>query len=174
MSSETTNNALLSAKVTAEIDKWVKKFPEGRQQSALLPALRFAQEDNGGWLSEAVIKAVAEYLNIPEIAAFEAATFYSMYELKPVGKHKITVCDNVSCQLRGSDQIVKHLEQRLGIKKGQTTADGFFTLKTVECLGACVDAPMMQIDDREFYTKLTPELVDNILEAVEQQENNGG
>ncbi len=157
---------LLSAEVRAEIDKWLEKYPKDQKQSAVLTALHLAQEQNQGWLSEDVMDAVADYLDMPKIAVYEVASFYSMYELKPVGKHKIAVCTNISCMLRNSDQIVKHLEQRTGAKLNGTSEDGKFTLKEVECLGACVNAPMFQIG-KEYYEKLTPEKVDEILDGLE-------
>ena len=110
--------------------------------------------------------AVAEYLNMPPIAVYEVATFYSMYELEPVGRHKICVCTNISCMLCGSDNIVGRLTEKLGIKLGETTPDGRFTLKEVECLGACVDAPMFQIGDT-YYGNLTAEKIDKILEDLD-------
>lgn len=158
----------LSKKVCSEIDHWLAKYPSEQAQSALLPALTAAQEDNGGHLTEALIQEIARYLNIPDIAAFEAATFYSMYDLKPVGQHKINVCTNVSCMLCGSDKIVNHLEKRLNVRLGETTEDGRFTLRGVECLAACVGAPMMQID-KTYYEHLTPEKVDQILDTLETE-----
>lgn len=153
----------------AEIDHWLKKFPEDRKQSAVLQALMFVQRDNGGWLTEAHLNAVADYLELPRIAVYEVATFYDMYDLKPVGKNKIDVCTNISCKLCGCDKIVSHLEKRLGVKIGQTTPDGRYTLKGVECLAACVGAPMMQINDLEYHEKLTPEKVDAILDRLEKE-----
>lgn len=153
---------LLSEPARAEIDRWIAKYPPGERQSAVMAALRIVQEANGGWLSTDLMDAVAEYLGMPPIAVYEVATFYSMYELKPVGRHKICVCTNISCLLNGSDDIVAHLEKRLGIKLGETTPDGRFTLKEVECLGACCGAPMMQIG-RTYYEHLTPARIDEIL-----------
>lgn len=153
---------LLSEPARAEIDRWIAKYPPGERQSAVMAALRIVQEANGGWLSTDLMDAVAEYLGMPPIAVYEVATFYSMYELKPVGRHKICVCTNISCLLCGSDDIVAHLEKRLGIKLGETTPDGRFTLKEVECLGACCGAPMMQIG-RTYYEHLTPARIDEIL-----------
>ncbi|HEY5720237.1 MAG TPA: NADH-quinone oxidoreductase subunit NuoE, partial [Gammaproteobacteria bacterium] len=126
---------LLSAAARAEIDREIAKYPAERRESAVMAALRIAQDASGGWLSEPVMDAVAAHIEMPRIAVYEVATFYSMYELKPVGRHKICVCTNISCQLRGSDEVVAHLRQRLGIGLGQTTADGRVTLKEVECLG---------------------------------------
>lgn len=161
--SETT---LLSVQLRTDIDHWLTKYPPEQSQSAIIPALLLAQDENGGHLTNEQIEAVADYLNMPRIAAFEVAAFYSMYELKPVGRHKICVCTNISCLLAGSEQLVEHLEQRLGIKFNQTTADGKFSLKEVECLAACKDAPMFQIG-KTYYEKLSPEKVDQILDGLE-------
>jgi len=163
-----TNTELLSKKARDEIDQWVKKYPPERESSAVLTALRLAQDENGGWLSGELIEAVAEYLKMPKIAVYEVATFYSMYELEPVGKHKICVCTNISCMLADCESIVKHLEKRLGVGFGETTKDGKFTLKEVECLGACVGAPMMQVG-REYHEHLTTEKVDGILDKLEKE-----
>ena len=149
----------------AEIDLWIAKYPADRRESACMPALRILQDQNGGWLTNDLMDAVAEYLEMPPIAVYEVATFYSMYELKPVGRHKICVCTNISCMLCASDEIVAHLESRLGIKLGQTTPDGRITLKEVECLGACVDAPVIQIGDT-YHEKLTPAKIDKILSSL--------
>jgi NADH-quinone oxidoreductase subunit E len=156
-----------------ELDSWIAKYPEGRQMSAVMAGLRIAQDQNGGWLSDELIEAVAVYLDMEPIEAYEVATFYSMYERDPVGRHKISVCTNISCMLRGSDEVVSHLESRLGIKLGQTTADGEFTLKEVECLGACVNAPMMQVG-RQYHENLTPELLDSIIDNLKTIDNGTG
>jgi NADH-quinone oxidoreductase subunit E len=153
---------LLSEAVRAEIDQWIAKYPSDQKQSAVMAALRIVQDDNGGWLTNELMDAVAEYLDMPPIAVYEVATFYSMYELKPVGKHKICVCTNISCMLRGSDEVVAHLRKKLGIGLGETTPDKKYTLKEVECLGACANAPMFQIG-REYHEDLTPEKIDKIL-----------
>jgi len=158
--------ALLSDDSRADIDRWIAKYPPEQKQSAVMAALRIAQEQNGGWLTDALIDAVAAYLEMEPIAVYEVASFYSMYELKPVGRHKICVCTNISCMLRGSDNVVSHLESRLGIKFGETSDDGRFTLKEVECLGACVNAPMFQIG-KEYYENLTPEKIDEILDNLD-------
>lgn len=157
---------LISDQSKAEIDKWIAKYPPECKQSAVMAALMTVQEQNGGWLSRALIEAVAEYLDMPTIAVYEVATFYSMYELAPVGRHKICVCTNISCMLCGSDEVVSHLEKKLGIKMGETTEDGRFTLREVECLGACVNAPMMQIG-QEYHEHLTPERIDAILDKLD-------
>lgn len=159
---------LLTSESRAEIDTWVAKYPADRKESAVMAALRIAQEQNEGWLTRDLIEAVAEYLQMDTIAVYEVATFYSMYELEPVGPRKIAVCTNISCLLRGSDEVVTHLEKRLGIKLGETTEDGRFTLKEVECLGACVGAPMCQIG-RQYHELLTPEKIDAILDQLEQE-----
>lgn len=155
----------LSQKLKADIDLWVAKFPADQKQSAVLPALRLAQEEHEGWLSEEVMTLVADYLNMPFIAVYEVASFYSMYELKPVGKHKLAICTNISCMLAGCDKIVKHLNKKLNIHLGETTEDKRFTLKEVECLGACANAPVMHIG-HNYYEDLTPEKVDHILEKL--------
>ncbi len=157
---------LLSASARAEIDRWITKYPPDRKQSAVMAALSIAQEQNGGWLSSELIEAVAEYLEMTPVAVHEVATFYSMYDLKPVGRHKICVCTNISCLLRGSDKIIGHLQETLGIKVGETTPGGKFILKEVECLAACGGAPMMMIG-RTYYENLTPEKVDQILKDLE-------
>jgi NADH-quinone oxidoreductase subunit E len=157
---------LLSDASRAEIDRWIAKYPPDRKQAAVMAALRIAQDQNGGWLSVDLIEAVAEYLEMPPIAVHEVATFYTMYDLKPVGRHKVCVCTNISCQLNGSARIMDHLQKKLGVKPGETTSGGKFTLKEVECLGACGGAPMMMVD-KTYYENLTPEKVDQILDQLE-------
>ena len=159
-------NTTLSAEVCADIDHWLTKYPADRKQSAVMPALSVVQDANGGWLTTPLMDAIADYLEIPKVAVYEVATFYSMYELKPVGQHKISVCTNITCMLCGSDDVVAHLEQKLGIKLGETTTDNKFTLKEVECLGACKDAPMFQIG-RTFHENLTSSKIDEILESLD-------
>jgi len=165
LSSDNKTN-LLSAESRAEIDAWVAKYPQGQQQSALMSALRITQDQNGGWLTEALMDSIADYLQLDPIAVYEVATFYSMYELQPVGKHKICVCTNISCQLCGSDDVVAHLKKRLRIGFGETTIDGRFTLKEVECLGACSGAPMLQVG-KDYYENLTPDKLDELLEKLD-------
>ncbi len=164
---QTDKKHLFSPAIRAEIDLWIGKYPAGWKQSAVMAALRILQDDNGGYLTRDLMDRVADYLDMPAISVYEVATFYSMYELKPVGRHKICVCTNVSCMICDSHKIVDHLESKLGIKLGQTTDDGKFTLKEVECLGACGGAPMLQIG-KQYYENLTPELVDSILDGLEQ------
>lgn len=158
---------LLSGKVRKEIDHWLKKFPSDQKQSAVIAALTATQKDNGGHLTESLMDAVAAYLEMPKIAVYEVASFYTMFELKPVGKFKLEVCTNVSCMLCGSDKIVSHLRKRLGIGFGQTTEDGKFTLKEVECLGSCGGAPMLMLDD-DYHENLTPESLDKLIDKLEK------
>jgi NADH-quinone oxidoreductase subunit E len=132
----------------------------------VMAALRIVQDQNGGWISSDLIDAVAEYLDMTSIAVFEVASFYSMYELKPVGRHKICLCTNVSCMICGSDNILDYLKQRLGIGFGETTPDGRFSLKEVECLGACGGAPMMQIHNK-YYENLTNDKIEEILAGLD-------
>ena len=166
MSEQATTSGTLSTHVREEIDHWVAKFPAGRERSAVIAALHAAQHENGGYLTTKLMIAVAEYLKLPPIQVFEVASFYSMFETKPVGRHSISVCTNISCMLRGGDDILAHVEKRLGIKAGQSTADGKFYLKIEEeCLAACCGAPMMMID-HVYHENLTPKTVDEILEAV--------
>ena len=157
---------LISDQSRADIDRWIKKYPKEQKRSAVMSALRIVQDQNNGYLTNDLMDAVAEYLDLPSIAVYEVATFYSMYELEPVGRHKICLCTNISCMLCGSDNIVEHLTQRLGITMGQTTPDGRFTLKEVECLGACVEAPMFQIGNT-YYGNLTADKIDKILEGLD-------
>lgn len=163
-------NTILSEKVCVEIDRWLMKYPPHGKQSALLPALLIAQEDHDNWLSNEIIEAVADYLGIPHIAAYEVASFYSMYNLKPVGKHTISVCTNISCMLSGSEKLEKYLKQRLGIKFGETSADGKYTIKEVECLAACAGAPACQID-KTYHENVTPEKLDAILQQLEETDH---
>lgn len=162
---------IISDDVKREIDRWVLKYPAGKQQSAVCEALFLVQEQNGGWLSEPALAAIAAHLNIPPIVVFEAATFYDMFNLKPIGKHKISLCTNVSCMLRGSGKIADALRERLGIGLNETTKDGLFTLKEVECMAACVAAPMCQIDDKHYHENLTPEKMLKLVDELAQKES---
>ena len=159
-------NSLLSKHVRQAIDEAVKKYPEGRQRSAVFVALREVQHENHGYLTVELMDALAEYLKLQPIMVYEIASFYSMYETKPVGRHSISVCTNISCMLRGADDLVAHIEARLGIKTGESTADGRCYLKREEeCLAACAGAPMMMVDHK-YYENLTPEKIDRILEGL--------
>jgi NADH-quinone oxidoreductase subunit E len=160
------NEAVLSDHAREEIDAWLARYPENQRRSAVLGALRAVQHEEG-YLSTPMLDAVAAYLRIPPMDVYEVASFYSMYELKPVGRHTIAVCDNVSCMLRGGDRIIEHIENRLGIRLGESTPDGKFYLKREEeCLAACCGAPMMQVD-HVYYENLTPERVEEILAKLE-------
>jgi NADH-quinone oxidoreductase subunit E len=158
--------ALLSEHTRHEIDIWVKKFPAGRQRSAVLTALRVTQHQNDGFLTTELMDAVAEYLGLPPIQVYEVASFYSMFETKPCGRHHVSICTNISCMLCGADDIVAHVEKRLGIKLGESTADGrIFLKREEECLAACTGAPMMMVD-HIFHENLTPASVDAVLDEL--------
>jgi len=158
---------LISATARAEIDKWLAKYPDDRKQSAVIAALTAVQHENNGSLTNELMDAVADYLDMAPIAVYEVATFYSMFDLEPVGRHKISVCNNISCMLCGGEKIVEHISGKLGIKLGETTVDGKFTLnREEECLAACAGAPMMVVDGH-YYEQLTPEKVDAILDGLE-------
>jgi NADH-quinone oxidoreductase subunit E len=158
--------ALLDAHTRHEIDGWIGRFPAGRQRSATLSALRFVQEQNQGFLTPDLMDAVAEYLRLPSIQVYEVATFYSMFETHPCGRHHVSVCTNISCWLNGGEDILAHCERKLGIKVGESTADGrIFLKKEEECLAACTGAPMMMVD-HHFHEYLTPAKVDQILDEL--------
>ena len=146
-----------------EVTKIITRYPEGKQKSALLPVLHMAQDTFGGWLDVPVMDYVASLLSIEPIEVYEVASFYSMYNLKPVGKYVFEVCHTGPCMINGSDDITDYIKQKLNIKVGETTADKMFTLKTVECLGACGYAPMMQLG-QNYREHLTKEKVDTIIE----------
>src|SRR5678815_464596 len=148
----------------------IAQYPQGKQKSALLPILHLAQDENQGWLSVEAMDYVAELLQIKPIEVYEVATFYSMYNLKPVGKYIFEVCQTGPCMINGSDNIIAYIKEKLGIKPGETSSDGMFTLKTVECLGACGYAPMMQFG--KFYREhLTKERVDQLIEECRAKSN---
>ncbi len=146
-----------------EVQRIINFYPEGKQKSALIPVLHLAQQEFGGWLSSSTMDYVASLLKLDPIEVYEVATFYSMYNLKPVGKYMFEVCQTGPCMLNGSDNIIQYIGEKLGIKPGETTSDGLFTLKTVECLGACGYAPMMQMG-KTYREHLTKEKVDAIIE----------
>ena len=146
-----------------EVQRIIAFYPEGKQKSAVIPVLHLAQAEFGGWLDVPVMDYVASLLSIQPIEVYEVATFYSMYNLNPVGRYVFEVCQTGPCMINGSDQIIEYIKQKLGIKVGETTKDGLFTLKTVECLGACGYAPMMQLG-KHYREHLTPEKVDAIIE----------
>src|ERR1700677_1411387 len=153
-----------------KVHELISHYPEGKQKSAILPILHEAQEEFGGWLDVPVMDYVAELLQIEPIEVYEVATFYSMLNTKPVGKYMFEVCQTGPCMLNGSDQIIDYIKQKLNIKVGETTADGMFTLKTVECLGACGYAPMMQLG-KNYREHLTKEKVDAIIEECRAKAN---
>ncbi|MDR3442199.1 MAG: NADH-quinone oxidoreductase subunit NuoE [Legionella sp.] len=152
---------LVSKERMQDIDHWIAKYPKDQRQSAVMSTLRIVQEEHNHLTTE-LMDAIATYLEMSPIAVYEVANFYTMYEHKPVGKHLVNVCTNISCMLRDSAAVVAHLEKKLGIKLGETTDDGRFTLRAVECLGACVKAPMMQVD-KDYHENLTPESIDAVL-----------
>ena len=158
---------LLNAHTRGEIDHWVARFPAEHKRSAVLQALSATQHQNQGFLTTELMDAVAEYLQLPTIHVYEVASFYSMYETRPVARHNVAICTNISCMLMGSDTIVDHVQDKLGIKIGESTEDGRIYLKCEEeCLAACAGGPMMQVD-HVYYENLTPEKVDEILDALE-------
>jgi NADH-quinone oxidoreductase subunit E len=154
---------LLSPEALAKIDRETAKYPAGEKQSAVMAALAVAQDEKG-WLSTEVMDFVAQYLEMPPIAVYEVASFYSMYNLKPVGRCKLTLCTNLPCALQGANVAAEHLKKRLGVGFGETTADGVFTLKEGECLGACGDAPVMLMNNKTMLSWMTPEKIDELIE----------
>ena len=161
------NTVVLSDHVKDEIEHWKARFPEDRQRSAVLAALHAVQHENDGYLTAEQMNAVAAYLDLPTIQVYEVATFYSMFQTQPVGHHNVAICTNVSCMLRGADDLVDHVEKKLGIKLGESTADGRIYLKREEeCLAACCGAPMMMVDHK-YHENLTKAQVDQILDELD-------
>ena len=161
------DTAVLSDHVRGEIDRWTVRFPEGRHRSAVIGALHAAQHENDGYLTVELLNGVADYMDLPTIQVYEVATFYSMFQTQPVGRHNVAICTNVSCMLRGADDIVEHVENKLGIKLGESTEDGrIYLKKEEECLAACCGAPMMMVDHK-YHENLTPKMVDEILDGLE-------
>ena len=160
-----------SADALAECKRIIARYPEGRSKSALLPILHIAQTENDGWLSVNAMDAVAQVLGIQHIEVYEVASFYSMYNLRPVGKHVLEVCRTSPCMIRGSDDIISYIEKKLNIHVGETTKDGLFTLKGVECLGSCGTAPMLQCGAK-YHENLTPEKVDALLDQLRNEPRN--
>jgi len=158
---------MLSQQIQTLIDKELKKYPVDQKQSAVMSALRFVQEEKG-WISEDDMTDVAEYLGMPQIAVYEIATFYHMYNLKPMGKHTLTVCTNLSCQLMGANETLDYLKAKLGIGLGEVTADGKFGLRNAECMGACVEAPLLTVNNNRLCSRLTPEKIDQIIAGLDK------
>lgn len=152
----------------ALVQRIIKRYPEGKHKSALIPVLHIAQAEFDGWLSAQTMDYVASVLNIQPVEVYEVASFYSMFNLKPIGKCHIEVCRTSSCWLRGAEELIDHLEKKLKIKVGETTPDGMFTLKTVECLGSCGTAPMMQVG-ADYFENLTFEKTDKLLEKFQNE-----
>lgn len=162
---------LLPQKAIDSIDQWKKKYPPDRHRPPIIAALTIAQDHSGNWLTEEMMQAVAEYLDVPHIAVYEVATFYSMFHLEPMGKYVISVCNNISCAFRGADKVIQHLQDRLNIKVGETTQDGLFSIKTVECMAACGGAPMLEVN-KKYHENLTDEKIDQILSELSELELN--
>ena len=157
---------LLNEHTRHEIDEWIGRFPTGRHRSAVLSALRFTQEQNDGFLTPELMDGVAEYLRLPSIQVYEVASFYSMFETHPCGRHHVSICTNISCMLNGAEELVAHCEKKLNIKLGESTPDGrIFLKREEECLAACTGAPMMMVD-HVFHEYLTPEKVDKVLDEL--------
>jgi NADH-quinone oxidoreductase subunit E len=159
---------VFSEKGMAECQAIIGRYPAEHRKSAMIPILHIAQAENDGWLSVPAMDAVAELLHVQYIEVYEVATFYSMFNLQPVGKHVLEVCHTVPCMLRGADDLIAHIEKRLGIKPGQTTPDGMFTLKTAECLGSCGTAPMLQCGAK-YHEQLTIEKVDELIGKLQAE-----
>jgi len=158
---------MLSSKTRQTIDYWMSKFPPERKRSALIQSLMAAQAQNGGWLSRELTEAVADYLELPPVWAHEVASFYSMFDLKPMGRHKVNVCTNISCWLNGAERLVEHIEKKLGIRTGETTEDGRISLiREEECMAACCGAPMMVVDGH-YHENLDEKKLDAILDGLE-------
>jgi NADH-quinone oxidoreductase subunit E len=159
-------DTLFTPGIRAEIETWCAKYPAEWRQSAVIPALQILQDANGGWLAQRQLDDLALFLGMPPIAVYEVASFYSMFDLKPVGRHKVCVCNSISCLLRGSEQLIHHIEEKYGVGPGETTVDGRFTFKEVECLGACRDAPAVLIG-RRYHEKVSAETLDTLIDDLE-------
>jgi len=153
---------MLSDQIQAQIERELKKYPADQKRSAVMAALRFVQDEKG-WISNDDMTDVADYLGMPHMAVYEVATFYHMYNLKPAGKYTLTVCTNLSCQLMGANETLDYLKDKLGIGLNEMTADGKFSLREAECMGACVEAPLLTVNNKRLCSRLTPEKIDQIL-----------
>jgi NADH-quinone oxidoreductase subunit E len=158
---------MLSQQVQAQIDKELKKYPANQKQSAVMSALRFVQDEKG-WISKDDMTDVASYLGMSPMSVYEIATFYHMYNLKPMGKYTLTVCTNLSCQLMGANETLDYLKGKLGIGLGEVTTDGKFGLREAECMGACVEGPLLTISNKRLCSRLTPEKIDQILAGLDK------
>jgi NADH-quinone oxidoreductase subunit E len=157
----------LSPHVREEIDAWKQRFPADRQRSAVIRALHLVQHENEGYIEAEQMNAVAEYLELPPIQVYEVATFYSMFQTRKCGRNEVSICTNISCMLRGAEELVEHVEQKLGVKLGESTADGrIFLKREEECIAACCGAPAMQVNHK-YYEDLTNDMVDEILDGLE-------
>ncbi|MBK1641706.1 NAD(P)H-dependent oxidoreductase subunit E [Chromatium okenii] len=159
-------SAIFTSEIRAAIDALIAKYPTDWKQSAVMPTLTLVQDANDGWLTTELMNAVAAYLDMPEVSVYEVATFYGMYDLEPQGKHKVCICNSVSCLLRGSDTLLHHVESKYNVHPNEITADGRFTLKEVECLGACCGAPAVMID-KQYYENLSPGSLDKLIDGLE-------
>ena len=169
MNSAADPQSVLTVHTREEIDRWVARFPPGRQRSAVISALRAAQEQNQGHLTVPLMDAVATHLQLPPIQVYEVASFYTMYNLRPVGKHHLQVCTNLPCQLRDGETALQHLCKKLGVEPYGTTADGTFTVQPAECLGACADAPVLLVNDREMLSFMNNERLDELVDLLKDQ-----
>ena len=164
-------NVEFNAEQLGKVREIVARYPEGKQKSAIIPVLHLAQDSFGGWLDVPVMDYVASLLQLDVIEVYEVATFYSMFNLKPVGKHLLEVCQTGPCMINGSDEIIEYIKLKLGIDVGETTPDGMFTLKPAECLGACGYAPMMQLG-KNYKEHLTKDKIDQLISALQGVTNN--
>jgi NADH-quinone oxidoreductase subunit E len=158
---------MLSAQIQEKINRELNKYPPDQKQSAVMSALRFVQDEKG-WIASEDMTDVADYLGMPQMLVYEVATFYHMYNLKPMGRHTLTVCTNLSCQLMGANETLAYLKNKLGIGIGEVTADGKFGLREAECMGACVEAPLLTVNNKRMCSRLTPEKIDQILAGLDK------
>jgi NADH-quinone oxidoreductase subunit E len=158
--------SLFTPEIRAEIDRHIAKYPAEWKQSAVMPALTLVQDHNGGWLTRELMDDVAAYLDMPEVAVYEVASFYGMYDLEPVGRHKVCVCNSISCMLGGAEELIEHVEKKYKVAPGGTSADGKFTLKEFECLGACRHAPAVLVD-KTYHECLTPAALDKLINKLD-------
>jgi NADH-quinone oxidoreductase subunit E len=159
-------SSLFSEDLRAAIDREIAKYPGEWKQSAVMAALTLVQDANGGSLTRALMDDIAAYLDMPAVSVYEVATFYGMYDLEPVGRHKVCVCNSISCMLNGSEELIEHVQAHYGIGPGETSADGKFTLKEFECLGACKDAPAVLVD-KVYHERLTPAALDRLIDELD-------